>query len=177
MDDANDSVETGRTTSVFDTNWSVLYIFSISNNKNIQKTNSIVWFFFYCKLYFVIITLKNIFDCGNFITRYRCYNVVHVSKIKRGLKRERGFTVYSQVLHNNVSGDRRKGRTHRKTGFLFIRDVLEVKSGIRWADSEAIFKSVPWHFYMRLDLRPSVSDAFNGYTNLNILFVNNTVVY
>ena len=39
----------------------VTYIFSITNDKDTQKNNSIIWFLFYCNLYFVIVTIKNIF--------------------------------------------------------------------------------------------------------------------
>ena len=63
------------------------------NNEAIQKTNPIIGFLFCFTLYFVIVTIKNISHCVKFISWYSCCNVVHVSKIEREMKCNRGYTL------------------------------------------------------------------------------------
>ena len=43
------------------------YIPSLSNNKNIKKTDFVFRFFFYCELYFMVIAVECLFYCVDFV--------------------------------------------------------------------------------------------------------------
>ena len=80
------------------------YSVSISDVQNIKKPYFPFRFLFYSKLNFVIVAIKDVFDCVDLIKGDRCYNVVCISEIKRRLKGERRYTLWFQVIYENICG-------------------------------------------------------------------------
>ena len=69
------------------------YDVSISDDQNIKEAYFPFRFFLYSKFNFVFVAIKDVFDCVDFIKGDRRNIVVHISVIKRKLKREGGYTL------------------------------------------------------------------------------------